>query len=126
MYATPGVHPYILPWNLLHDITDRGPLWDPLQNFQAYTYDQTNDILRSSNLTPHAPVEWFYFSGHWGDKFYALDDERQYRLAGQYHYVNGPLGPRFKNLGRKQLCQGPESEPCKVQKSLPKTSRYRR
>ena len=29
MYATPGLHPYILPWGLLHDQTDRGPLWDP-------------------------------------------------------------------------------------------------
>lgn len=106
MYATPGVHPYILPGGILHDVTDRGPLWDPLLNVKAYTYDFQKDILRSSNLTPEAPIGWFYFMGHWGDKFYPLSDPRQYRFLGQYHYVNGPLGPRFKNLGRKQICQG--------------------
>jgi len=105
MYATPGTHPYVLPWGLLHDVTDRGPLWDPLQNVHAYTYDYLNDTLRSSQVTPKAPTNWFYFIGHWGDKFYPLSDPRQYRFAGQYHYVNGPLGPRFKNLGRKKVCQ---------------------
>ncbi|KAI9836779.1 MAG: hypothetical protein M1819_000944 [Sarea resinae] len=106
MYATPGTHEYILPWGLLHDFTDRGPLWDPLLNSHAYTYDYLSDTLRSSNVTPSAPTEWFYFAGHWGDKSYPLSDKRQYRFAGQYHYVNGPLGPRFKNLGRKKICQG--------------------
>ncbi|KAF2457568.1 hypothetical protein BDY21DRAFT_285749 [Lineolata rhizophorae] len=106
MYATAGVHPYVLPWGLLHDMTDRGPLWDPLLNSHAYTYDHAGDELRASNVTPRAPTDWFYFAGHWGDKFYPLSDPRQYRFAGQYHYVNGPLGPRFKNLGRKRICQG--------------------
>jgi hypothetical protein len=71
-----------------------------------------NDTLRASNHTPHAPTEWFYFAGHWGDKFYPLSDPRQYRFAGQYHYVNGPLGPRFKNLGRRKVCQGNFEQPC--------------
>ncbi|KAF2477891.1 uncharacterized protein BDR25DRAFT_206786 [Lindgomyces ingoldianus] len=106
MYATADTHPYILPGGILHDVTDRGPLWDPLLNVHSFTYDYTNDTLRSSNVTPHAPIGWFYFMGHWGDKFYPLSDPRQYRFLGQYHYVNGPLGPRFKNLGRKHVCQG--------------------
>jgi hypothetical protein len=114
MYATPGVHSYILPWGLLHDLTDRGPLWDPLLNSHAYTYDYMNDTLRASNFTPNAPTEWFYFAGHWGDKFYPLSDPRQYRFAGQYHYVNGPLGPRFKNLGRQKVCQGSVDSPCHI------------
>ncbi|KAF2102176.1 hypothetical protein NA57DRAFT_64752 [Rhizodiscina lignyota] len=105
MYATPGVHAYVLPFGLLHDITDRGPLWDPTLNLHAYTYDYRNDTLRTSTLTPKSPRGWFYFMGHWGDKFYPLSDSRQYRFAGQYHYVNGPLGPRFKNLGRRKVCQ---------------------
>jgi len=112
MYATPGGHPYVLPWGILHDRTDRGPLWDPALNSHAFTYDHKKDIIRASNMTPHAPTEWFHFRGHWGDKFYPLGDKRQYRFAGQYHYVNGPLGPRFKNLGRKKICGGPESKPC--------------
>ncbi|KAH3946499.1 hypothetical protein HBI81_027610 [Parastagonospora nodorum] len=106
MYATAGVHPYVLPGGILHDVTDRGPLWDPAQNMYSFTYDYRTDKLLSSNLTPTAPTSWFYFAGHWGDKFYPLSDPRQYRFVGQYHYVNGPLGPRFKNLGRQEICQG--------------------
>lgn len=112
MYATSGAHPYVLPWGILHDQTDRGPLWDPALNSHAFTYDFKQDILRASNVTPHAPTEWFHFAGHWGDKFYPLGDKRQYRFAGQYHYVNGPLGPKFKNLGRKKICGGPDRQPC--------------
>ena len=118
MYATPGRHPYVLPLGLLHDETDRGPLWDPLLNSHTYTYDYLNDTLRSSNVTPHAPTEWFYYRGRWGDKYYPLSDSRQYRFAGQYHYVTGPLGPRFKNLGRKKVCQGGADDPCVIKKSL--------
>jgi hypothetical protein len=118
MYALPGTHPYILPWGILHDLTDRGPLWDPALNSHLYTYDFKNQTLRSSTRTPNAPIEWFDFAGHWGDKFYPLGDKRQYRFAGQYHYVNGPLGPKFKNLGRKKICQGPESSPCVIKNWL--------
>ncbi|KAJ5197721.1 Vacuolar protein sorting-associated protein 62 [Penicillium cinerascens] len=114
MYATTGVHEYILPWGLLHDVTDRGPLWDPLLNTHAYTYDFDNDALRASTFSPASPTEWFHFRGHWGDKFYRLSDSRQYRFAGQYHYVNGPLGPRFKHLNRRQVCQGPDRAPCVI------------
>jgi hypothetical protein len=127
MYAMPGKHPYILPFGLLADITDKGPLWDPALNYYAYhfnttpTHDQdarsllkstTNlplaqrrEALQPASSNPAAPTGWFWFTGHWGDKFYELYDWRQWRFAGQYHYVNGPLGPRFKNLGRSKVCQ---------------------
>jgi hypothetical protein len=127
MYAMPGKHPYVLPFGLLADITDKGPLWDPALNYYAYhlntsfTHDQdaeslltstTNlaastrrDHLQPASNNPAAPMGWFWFTGHWGDKFYELGDWRQWRFAGQYHYVNGPLGPRFKNLGRSKVCQ---------------------
>lgn len=105
MYATPGLHPYILPWGILHDQTDRGPLWDPALNLQAYTWKSSTHTVRAASLNPEAPVGWFHFAGHWGDKYYPLSDPRQYRFAGQYHYVNGPTGPRFKNLERKHVCQ---------------------
>ncbi|KIW05551.1 uncharacterized protein PV09_03429 [Verruconis gallopava] len=115
MYATPGVHTYVLPFGLLHDITDRGPLWDPVLNMKSYTYDYKKDLLRASTLNPTAPTSWFYLWGHWGDKFYPLDDPRQYRFAGQYHYVNGPLGPRFKSLDRALICQIANRKPCHIQ-----------
>ena len=116
MYATPGVHPYVLPWGLLHDETDRGPLWDPALNNHGFVYNYTSGVLRSSTQTSRAPVSWFNYSGRWGDKFYPLSDPRQYRFAGQYHYVTGPLGPRFKNLGRKTICQG--NKECVIKRSL--------
>ncbi|KAL1306635.1 hypothetical protein AAFC00_005313 [Neodothiora populina] len=106
MYATAGVHPYVLPWGLLHDETDKGPLWDPIQNHHAYVYNHTSNEVKSSTRTPKAPISWFNFGGHWGDKTYPLSDPRQYRFAGQYHYVSGPYGPKFKNLGRQKICQG--------------------
>ena len=126
MYAMPGKHPYILPFGLLADVTDKGPLWDPALNYFAYhlntsfTHNQDAQSLTSTTKlpastrrehlqpasnNPSAPTGWFWFKGHWGDKFYELDDWRQWRFAGQYHYVNGPLGPRFKNLGRSKVCQ---------------------
>ena len=107
MYGTPGLHRYVLPLGLLHDTTDRGPLWDPLLNMHSYTYEWQIDALRTSTLNPLSPTEWFYFVGHWGDKMYPMSDKRQYRFAGQYHYVNGPLGPRFKRLRRHKVCQSP-------------------
>lgn len=126
MYATPGIHEYVLPWGLLHDQTDRGPLWDPLLNSHYYTYDYPTDTLRASNLSPLSPTEWFYFNGRWGDKFYQLGDSRQYRFAGQYHYVNGPTGPRFKHLGRRKVCQGRYNEACVIRNFVEEENRLKR
>ncbi|KAJ5142114.1 hypothetical protein N7526_003109 [Penicillium atrosanguineum] len=114
MYATAGVHEYVLPWGLLHDVTDKGPLWDPMLNSHAYTYDFHNDTLRASTHSPTSPTDWFYFRGHWGDKFYPLGDSRQWRFAGQYHFVNGPLGPKFKHLNRVKVCQGSDRSTCVI------------
>jgi hypothetical protein len=124
MYAMPGKQPYILPFGILADITDKGPLWDPALNYYAYhlnttlTHDQDAESITTNLPLPHhrqrfqpastnpgAPTGWFWFTGHWGDKFYELWDWRQWRFVGQYHYVNGPLGPRYKNLGRSKVCQ---------------------
>lgn len=131
MYALPGNHPYILPFNLLKDVTDRGPLWDPAKNTYSYWYDYVQDLddgldldddldgevdllsaHRHANSTsllptsenPDAPTSWFHFAGTWGDQVYPLSDRRQWRLFSQYHYVTGPLGPKFKRLGREELC----------------------
>ncbi|KAI1865876.1 uncharacterized protein JN550_008134 [Neoarthrinium moseri] len=109
MYATPGDHPYVLPFKMLKDVTDRGPLWDPAQNFRGYWYDYT-ETKDAEGLEPvrenaDAPTDWFHYEGPWGDKLYGLNDARQWRLFGQYHYVTGPQGPKFKKLGRERVCQ---------------------
>ena len=110
MYATPGRHTYVLPFGLLHDETSRGPLWDPTLNLLSYTYSLPSPASPSPSLKPDmktkpdAPTGWFFFNGHWGDKGYEMEDPRQYEFVGQKHYVSGPVGPRFKALGRKHIC----------------------
>ncbi|EFX02407.1 vacuolar sorting-associated protein [Grosmannia clavigera kw1407] len=142
MYAVPGNHPYVLPFQMLKDVTDKGPLWDPAKNNLAYHYDYvigeneagsnedidegddeseisdnsgdddgddtTSPLLTSltpAASNPDAPTSWFHFTGTWGDELYELGDKRQWRLFGQYHYITGPVGPKFKNLQRKKVCQ---------------------
>lgn len=139
MYATPGTHPYILPFGLLADVADKGPLWDPALNYIAYhmntslthgadAYSPISEVPNTPSAhqvefsiqpaldNPDAPLGWWMFAGHWGDKFYTLGDLRQWRFVGQYHYVNGPYGPRWKNLGRSKVCQSHGS--CTILKSL--------
>ncbi|KAH7149292.1 hypothetical protein B0J13DRAFT_583965 [Dactylonectria estremocensis] len=127
MYAMPNKHSYILPFGLLKDLTDKGPLWDPTLNNYAYHYDYTKeygedtDELREPQglvpaaSNPHAPTSWFHFRGRWGDEVYSLADRRQWRFFGQYHYVTGPDGPKFKTLDREKMCQ---TRKCKILYSL--------
>jgi hypothetical protein len=117
MYVTSGVQPYILPFNMLHDTTGRGPLWDPVSSLRAYTYDINTDKLRASQLSPSAATSWFYFKGRWGDKAYDLGDPRQYRFFGEYQYLTGPNGPRFKNLARRTPCEK-EGKGCDIKNSI--------
>ncbi len=126
MYATPGNHAYVLPFGVLKDETDKGPLWDPSLNTYAYFYDYEQDSkeeaaggertsLTPAASNPKAPTSWFHFTGWWGDDVYELRDERQWRLFGQYHYAQGPLGPKFKRLDRHKVCQ---TEKCTMLYSL--------
>ena len=157
MYSLPGPHPYIIPFGLLKDVTDKGPLWDPSLNKYAYHYDYTLEsfddnpdnmpplsadnglaqTLKSASKhssvkhpkslipaaeNPTAPTSWFHYAGRWGDDVYSLADPRQWRLFGQYHYVTGPDGPKFKSLNRSRLCQ---SEKCEIAYELdPKGTWY--
>ena len=105
MYAVPGSHPYVLPFGLLHDITDRGPIWDPSLNLQAFSYNITSKTISPTDVSPFAATAWFDFVGRWGDKHYPLDDPRQYTFAGYYHYGSGPLGPKSKRLSNEHICE---------------------
>lgn len=123
MYPQPGRHPYVLPFGMLADVTDRGPIWDPAKNIYAYFYDYTQGYLNSSlglepaASNPDAPTDWFHFDGPWGDELYPLADRRQWRLFGQYHYITGPQGPKFKALDRRQVCQ---TTRCRILKRIVK------
>ncbi|KAL0932545.1 vacuolar protein sorting-associated protein TDA6-like protein 2 [Colletotrichum truncatum] len=129
IYPNPGDHPYVLPFNMLKDVTDQGPLWDPAQNTYSYWYDprnntgkynqsdfghvlsrNTSDSLIPTAENPSAPTSWFHYVGAWGDNIYSLADRRQWRLFNQYHYDEGPYGPKLKGLDREQICPTDQCE----------------
>lgn len=137
MYALPGEHPYVLPFGLLRDQTDKGPIWDPAKNYYGYHYDYIEDreeerqmdvlgaeakrnetaykSLIPADVNPGLATSWFHFEGPWGDETYGLGDARQWRLFGQYHYITGPFGPKFKFLDREKVCQ---TDRCRILHSL--------
>ncbi|RKP28632.1 hypothetical protein METBISCDRAFT_3063, partial [Metschnikowia bicuspidata] len=38
-YVSVGTHPHDLPYQILCDFTDKGPLWNPAKNYLGYFYD---------------------------------------------------------------------------------------
>ena len=111
-YVSVGTHPHDLPYDILCDFTDRGPLWNPTKNYLGYTYDGKYVYPAENNTNAkHKGRElrygnWLTFSGHWGDKKLPDNDPRQeHSLIGGYKYIDGPLGPLKKNLLRIIPCE---------------------
>ncbi|PLB37339.1 uncharacterized protein BDW47DRAFT_118180 [Aspergillus candidus] len=110
VYATEGNHdhtiPHLnLPAGFLVDTTEKGILWDPVQNAYAYSYDDADGSFHPYD--PAYPVSWLRFNGRWGDD--ALPGGPS--LFGQPKYAAGPNGPQFKNLVRENVCP---DKPCVV------------
>lgn len=106
-YATVGQHSHDIPYYMLSDFTDRGPLWDPAQNYLAYTYDGTK-VTFANGSSPGREERygnWLEFLGHWGDKKLPNSDRRQKYSPFEWKYIDGPLGPLAKNLMRYNVCQ---------------------
>ena len=109
-YAISGTHGYgvpdiNLPFGLINDFTDDGPLWDPTLSAYYYKYDATSQTF--SPYDNNSPVNWLYFVGKWGDKQYPDSDPRQQSILGideLSKYVSGPTGPASKQLNRTQVC----------------------
>ena len=111
-YVSVGQHPHDLPYGILSDFTDRGPLWNPTKNYLAYSYDGVFVYPAENNTNSRhrgREVEygnWLSFTGHWGDQKLPDDDPRQKHLfIGGYKYINGPSGPLMKNLVRLKTCE---------------------
>lgn len=111
-YVSVGTHPHDLPYQILCDFTDRGPLWNPTKNYLGYTYDGSSVYPAEKNSNPrHTGREldygnWLAFTGHWGDKQLNSSDPRQsHSLIGGYKYLDGPRGPLKKNLLRIIPCE---------------------
>lgn len=111
-YVSVGTHPHDLPYDILCDFTDRGPLWDPTRNYLGYTYDGRFVYPAENNTNAkHVGREaqygnWLAFTGHWGDRQLEDKDPRQkHSIIGGYKYIDGPRGPLKKNLLRIIPCE---------------------
>jgi hypothetical protein len=107
-YATVGQHSHDIPYHMLSDFTDRGPLWDPAQNYLAYKYNDQQQLLYGNGSHCGREEEygqWLKFTGHWGDKKLAPEDPRQRYHPFEWRMIDGPLGPLSKNLHRDSPCQ---------------------
>ncbi|KAI5965907.1 VPS62 [Candida pseudojiufengensis] len=111
-YPSVGQHPHDLPYDILSDFTDRGPLWNPSKNYLGYTYDGKYVFPALNNSNPkYIGREWSYdnwlnYKGHWGDKQLPNADKRQtYSFIGGYKYIDGPTGPLRKNVLRIVPCE---------------------
>lgn len=111
-YVSVGTHPHDLPYEILCDFTDRGPLWDPTRNYLGYSYDgkfvyPTENNTNAKHVGREASYgNWLTFTGHWGDKQIPDNDPRQrYSFIGGHKYIDGPRGPLKKNLLRIIPCE---------------------
>ncbi|KAK9237793.1 hypothetical protein V1525DRAFT_402942 [Lipomyces kononenkoae] len=105
-YGSAGQHSHDLPFRMLSDFTDRGPLWDPAKNYLAYTYD--GNLVCGEGDTTSVNAEWLYFPGHWGDQKLDPSDPRQHFHPFEWRYIEGPTGPLWKHLDRATVCQQPK------------------
>ncbi|KAK9448243.1 uncharacterized protein V1518DRAFT_307646 [Limtongia smithiae] len=119
-YGSAGQHSHDLPFRMLSDFTDRGPLWDPAQNYVGYTYDGTT-VYGEGDVTD-INAAWLYFPGHWGDDKLPPDDPRQHFHPFEWRYIEGPTGPLWKHLDRTVVCQQPKwynfRGTCRVRRTL--------
>lgn len=109
-YASVGQHSHDLPFGMLSDFTDRGPLWDPSKNYLGYTWDGSNltPINKESKPDNQRELEygdWLLYKGHWGDDKLDPKDPRQRWSPFEWKYIEGPTGPLTKHLNRVKLCQ---------------------
>lgn len=106
-YPSTGQHAHDIPYSILSDFTDRGPLWDPSLNYLAYTYRDDHIYYAKGSRPFREPLygDWLRFEGAWGDKQLLSNDSRQHWSLFGYKYIDGPTGPLTKNLDRISPCQ---------------------
>lgn len=88
----------------LIDFADKGRIWDPIKLAYYYHYNPDTEIFTPADPGTD-PVDWLEFNGAWGDKQYLDSDPRQATVPyfGSKKSVDGPNGPKFKQLVRNGL-----------------------
>ncbi|KAI0338000.1 hypothetical protein BDW22DRAFT_1363334 [Trametopsis cervina] len=120
-YIATGTHAnYIKAGTIQHDApllvdhTDAGHLWDVTKNFRGFTYDNSTGVFASAGGVSTGGSEqggegvgWLNFGGHWGDQEYTIiiKDGQYCVTPTECKFVDGPTGPKAKNLGRTAVCQ---------------------
>lgn len=68
--------------------------------------DSSAGTITPTAANLEAPISWFHYRGRWGDAELPKSDKRQYHapIVGEKAFVDGPRGPRFKGLGRTDVC----------------------
>lgn len=78
---------------------------DPTLSAYYYNYNASTSTFAAYDDS--TPVDWLYFTGHWGDEQYPDSDPRQqtiFDISGLYKYTSGPTGPEDKQLNRTEVC----------------------
>lgn len=106
-YATVGQHSHDIPFHMLSDFTDRGPLWNVKENYLAYIYDGSY-VYPSNGTHPTRELKlggWLTYLERWGDQKLPPDDPRQRYHPFEWRMIDGPTGPLTKHLDRVNPCQ---------------------
>ncbi|RKF77002.1 putative vacuolar protein sorting-associated protein TDA6 [Golovinomyces cichoracearum] len=115
IYSKDGDHDHTIPGinfskGPIEDYTSRATRWDPIKSTFFYNFDRSTETLTSVD---NSPLGIMNFRGKWGDAQYPKGKKGQENLFSFRKYVDGPTGPRKKNLNRVNICPD-KSKYCKI------------
>jgi hypothetical protein len=88
-----------IPFDILKDQTDKGPVWDVTKNFRGFWYNPSSGAISIASGAgpgganqPSEGASWLNFSGFWGDKKWPTSRFGQYCVADECLMEDGPTG----------------------------------
>lgn len=105
---TSGDHNYEhIPFDILKDQTDKGPMWDVTKNFRGFWYTpSTGEVSLAPGAGPGGAIEvsegpnWLNFGGFWGDQKWPINKFGQFCVGQECHMEDGPTGKDVLELPR--------------------------
>lgn len=106
---TSGDHNYEhIPFGLLKDQTNKGPVWDVTKNFRGFWYTPSTGAISTAQgagtggtLQTLEGVNWLNFGGSWGDKKWPTSKFGQYCVGSECHIEDGPTGKNTQARHRR-------------------------